>query len=136
MLSYKIINGFGECRDCTEDEPNTIKIRVEGEKPYMLFIDAEYTYFNEQGVAHLDLSNLKDGEYTPIVRTFNSTTVKLERIKKSHGRITLARRPDEVIQSVLVRLEEAENKNKMLEKSIDELKKNIKGCELFAPPKE
>lgn len=106
VLCYTIVDNFGECRSIFGKGTDPLEIRLEGAKEGIVHIGGIMSRA-ENGIAHISLSSLADGEYTPYVKTGQST-VELEQIKIRGSRVTLTPLKEQRLRRLLVRTEKLE----------------------------
>ena len=106
VLCYTIVDNFGECRSIFGKGTDPLEIRLEGAKEGIVHIGGIMSRV-ENGIAHISLSSLADGEYTPYVKTGQST-VELEQIKIRGSRVTLTPLKEQRLRRLLVRTDQSE----------------------------
>lgn len=125
-IIYKIIANFGECVDFIGDGSGNLRVEVVGLGEGTMVIGSVAARLSA-GIAHLDLSSLPDGEYTPILFSGSKKT-SLEKIKLFGGRITRVTLDPEVIERLLHRVRE-------LEEAQCILASRLEVCEMAIHPK-
>ena len=106
-IIYRIVADFGECADFIGDGSTNVRIQVCGIGTGTLVIGSVAARLSS-GIAHLDISSLPDGEYTPILFSGSKRT-NLEKIKLRNGHISRLTLDPELIERLLNRVRELED---------------------------
>ena len=125
-IVYNIIANFGECAEFIGDGSTNVRVEIKGLDGGSIVIGDRAARL-PGGIAHLDLSSLPDGEYTPAVFA-TSKRIPLEKIKIRDGRLSRVVIDQNLIERLLLRVRE-------LECDRDELSRRLEICESAIRPK-
>ena len=125
-IIYKIVAGYGECIGFCGDGSLNTRLAIEGIGSGSIVIGDRAARVTS-GIAHLDLSSLSDGEYTPTLFAA-SKRMPLEKIRIRGGKISRLILEPEQIERLLRRVNE-------LECDRDKLLLRIEALEMAAHPK-
>ena len=101
-LFYKIVAGYGECRKFSAGGTTGVRIHVEGCGSGFISVGGISREISD-GVAHLDISSLPDGEYSPILHK-GGEMIRLEPIRKAGDSVSLPPPGRELIRSLSDRI--------------------------------
>ena len=127
-IGYSVRGSFGEWTSFS-GRGNVIEFFGLGVRDGLLILGASEAAIKD-GVARISTRSLPDGRYAPTVIS-GEGVIELEAITVLGTTVTPAPTEERVLRSMLKRLRELEEKNKILEERINELTTEIKGKALF-----
>lgn len=128
-IIYKLVDGFGECRQVDGRGADKVKLIINGADGGLFSIGNKSMRFLGDAV-RIDLRTLPDGEYSPTLSA-DGKTYPLERLKKRGDTITRSPLDIELFSRMLLRLEACEVRLSELERTLAELVPLIKGNPIF-----
>lgn len=125
-IIYRISANYGECIGFYGDGSSNVRLAIDEVNSGSIVIGSSAARLTA-GVAHLDLSGLSDGEYTPTLFAA-SKRIALEKIKIRGGKISRVILDPDLIARLLSRVSE-------LECDRDKLLSRIEALEMATHPK-
>ncbi len=106
-ILYKIVGGFGECRDFSGDDGALLRVKIDGSDGGIVTVGGISKRVTK-GEARLNLSSLSDGDYSPSYVT-EGGLIQLERIRKCGNKLTRPPIDAALVARLLLRTEALEN---------------------------
>lgn len=116
-LFYKIVDGYGECRNISGDG-TALLIVIDSAENGSVTIGGAVAELKD-GAALFEIDKLNDGVYTPLLS--GEIHAELEPIQKQGGKITLMPTSDKTVRRMLARLATAEERLSVISARLDRL---------------